>query len=282
MPVNNIFVDSNDRSSGDSLNRFSIAANPAFRTSNVSSIGLVQYQFQYLIPNINDTNNTFQINVNATDYTIVIPRGYYRFGHVNPPTALTAGTFLEVLQERLRTITGEATFTVYPKLSAINPALYTDPANDTRLFSISATPTFTISGVSEGMAYTTGLYNMTSAASQFDSRVATMLYTSYVDIISGRLHDDNIPDETSNTASGNVLERVYLGGADLRGNEPEVISRELHNPKWLKWTPSKNLGVLTFELRDQFGNLLHIPADQDKMKLLMTFQAVDSDFNRIV
>lgn len=282
MPVNNILIDSSDRSNGQPVNNFRISANTSFKSANISAIGLVEYSFQYLIPNINDTNNTFSVNVNATDYIITIPRGFYRFGHVNPPDALDPATYLGVLQAVLRAVTGEASFTVYPKLNATYPGLYTDPANDNRVYTITATPAFRIFNVGEGAAYTLGLSNMSVSATSYTSNVATMLYTAYVDIIADRVHSFNIADETSDTRSGNVLQRVYLGGSDLRGNEPEVITEQVHNPKWLKWQPSVNLGVLSFRLLDSFGNPLHIPADQDKLSFYLTFQAVDSDFNRVI
>ena len=280
MPVANIFIDSNDRSASESVNDFRISDNPAFRSANLSAIGLVEYQFQMLIPNINAKNNTFTVNVNATDYVITIPEGFYRFGYVDVGDPLVAGTFLSVLQERLRTITGEATFTVAVRTGT--PATVTLPANDSRLFTITATPPFRIFNTTEQGRYVSGLYDMSVPSTSFNSRVATMLYTSFVDIICGRLHNYNVPDETSNYKSGNVLQRVYLGGIDLRGNTPEVVTEKLEHPKWIKWEPSVNLSVIDFQLRDQFGDLLYIPSYEDKLSFFLTFQAVDSDFNRLV
>ena len=113
--------------------------------------------------------------------------------------------------------------------------------------------------------HTTGL--ISSNAYPYNSVRPTLIYTSYIDVISSRLSSYTRSDEFLD-GKFNIIDRIYIGRA-------EYISffgwGEYKNIKYFRYPSSANLGYIDIQLRDEYGNILDVGVNVgDQFRFVMT------------
>lgn len=250
----------------------------------VERIALTEINMPWNIPNVNDYNNVLYLRKNSGETDdIVVPVGFYT------PTALATA-----VQNLLN----------YGNVNIPDPA--PDPAPgklgfntwsctwsaDTNQFTLSAYPTvepippglvgFYIlpklgqdKGVSNGFQRSSTLaemmgFNSTSStvfARSITGSWATMLYTTYVDIVSSVLckHQDVRDTSTSYFTGNNILARIYISpdryysvsDTTIIGVKPFQLHYEFPVPKEIQWEPTEFLPSCNIKLQDDKGNALY-------------------------
>jgi hypothetical protein len=104
-------------------------------------------------------------------------------------------------------------------------------------------------------------------ATQVISSWATMLYTTYVDVVSSILckHQDVRDTSTSYFTGNNILARIYISpdryysvsDTTIIGVKPFQLHYEFPVPKEIKWEPTEFLPSCNIRLQDDKGNLLY-------------------------
>jgi hypothetical protein len=115
------------------------------------------------------------------------------------------------------------------------------------------------------------------ATSQFSSTwiggYASMLYTTYIDIVSSILcKNQNVRDtSTSNFTGQNILARIYIapegytktenedGSSNILGTRPFHLHYNFPVPKEIQWNQDEFLPSCNIRIQDMFGNVLFNP-----------------------
>jgi len=101
----------------------------------------------------------------------------------------------------------------------------------------------------------------------------TMRYTRYVDICSRTLTKfQNLPDAQTQSNYDSILYRLYIEDP----TQPNVIIKEITNPKYILWNENEMITSIDIQLRDDKGNLLPIPSENWDNNYLLTLQMSES------
>jgi hypothetical protein len=230
-------------------------------------IGVVEINFPWGIPNITQVNNTLYVfnYTTSTNYAIVISTGFY------------SGTAMaSALNTAIAAVipTNSPTFTWSTTSNQM-----TFNANGGN-YHIAATSAATVGSGDYGKFYslpslvrTMGFsliqtYSSIAGSQTLTGAVSQLLYTSYVDVVSEKLHYNNeVQDGSSsnNRAITNVLCRIFVADESSNnlltiGQAPFLIHRQFRNPKMLKWDPEAMVDWFQISIYDEYGNLVQLPA----------------------
>lgn len=294
-------------------NRFKLQRPQNIMNTYATRMLVSEINFPWYIPNINSLTNTIYIRFAGILYTITIGSTAFANGDqiatalvslINSGVALIPGGSITPgaipgsnFIVEYNTAQGQSQF-VIGSLGGVCQIYYTDPG------AFNAFPPS-----QEGAYYTSaslallmGLdFNQVSGAVATDyiGRPTTCQYTSYIDIVSDKLHQysTNRDGSSDNFFSRNNVCRIYLSdetsnvvmGANTSGtinipainegsslgsvntisttftpfipgvSSPFFIHRQFKNPKAVMWNKESSVDWLDIAVYDQFGNLVPLP-----------------------
>jgi len=261
-------------------NRFTINKGFPVQQGQIMSVKLAEVRFPYAIPNVNEYNNKFFIQVRSTPgRVIIVPTGFYTGAGlattVNGLVALVYPGHAPVLTYNpngtytWNGATGDSVddFSLLPVFSV--PA---DPANPGAgvLDEYLTTPISTPCLLSV-MGFNPTYEDFTVASNTHKSAVAPLIYTSYIDICSDVLTQfQDLPDASTATPNQqHVICRLYIANEtsqvlqDASGNPlypgmaPFVIHRQFFNSKVMKWNNQNSIDRIDLQLYDDSGRQLY-------------------------
>jgi hypothetical protein len=262
------------------FNRFTINKGFPVQQGQIMSVKLTEVRFPYAIPNVNEYNNMFFIQVRSTPgRVIIVPTGFYTgvslATTINALVALVYPGVAPVLvynPDGTYTWSGATTastddFALLPVFSV--PA---DPANPGAgvLNEYLTTPISTPCLLSV-MGFNPTYEDFTVMANGHNSAVAPLIYTSYIDICSDVLTQfQDLPDASTATPNQqHVICRLYIANEtstvlqDASGNPlypgmaPFVIHRQFYNSKVMKWNSQNSIDRVDLQLYDDAGRSLY-------------------------
>lgn len=252
----------------------------------VERIALTEINMPWNIPNVNDYNNVLFLRYTGpgayADASIVVPVGFYT------PTAL-ASAIQNLLNYGIAVLPPGPAPPLVGTFGITNwTCVWSADTNQFTLTMIAPTvppaPSlvgFSIlpklgqpKGSSNGFLRSSTLAEMmgfNSASSTYARQVisswATMLYTTYVDIVSSVLckHQDVRDTSTSYYTGNNILARVYIApdryysvsDTTIIGVKPFQLHYEFPVPKEIQWEPTEFLPSCNIKLQDDKGNALY-------------------------
>ena len=252
----------------------------------LKKVAVTEYSFPWITPNVNQTNNTFFVELTTGpgssqyDY-IVIREDWY-----------TPAELAFVMQTQLNT----NLYTNYPTNTPdtiYNRGWAVTVNEKTNAFTISNTlhafklsypdnaPATDLSTVI-GIQYN----NNTPFANTFTGGIPSMAYTNYVDVCSNALCKfQTLKDTLTQFNYTNIICRIYLQDAMNQpntyfGSRPSVINRQITDPKYMKWNVDQMIGGIDISFRDDGGNLLYIPtisSDNPSNAPLFTLKLVEDN-----
>ena len=120
------------------------------------------------------------------------------------------------------------------------------------------------------MAEMMGMNNMaTGFTNILRGAYASMLYTTYVDIVSSILCKNQEVRDTSTSyfTGNNIIARVYISnqnmesidstGSNILGTRPFMLNFKFNIPKEIQWNPEEFLSSCNIRLQDDKGSLLY-------------------------
>lgn len=267
-----INVNSRDRNTaGSSTNYFSsvggdrqpwndfIVQRPApILNSFARRIGVVEVNFPWGIPNITSANNVLYIEKDAVISSFTVPVGFYS-------GSALATTLNGLLATAYPTNTPSFTWVENHFVFNANGGDYTILYNAGGTINTEQFYTQPSLARTMGISYAQiGAINLPG----FVGGTTQLLYTSYVDIVSEKLHYNNeVQDGTSQTNRNqtSVLCRIFCSDETSNntltaGQAPFLIHRQFKNPKMLKWNPDAMIDWFQIKVYDEFGNLVQLPA----------------------
>ena len=278
-----VTFDSKDKNANQSIN--SITYPNQFDSNRIYSLGLMEYNFNAQIYNVNPYNNTFTITQNSVTQNITIPVGKYSpvmgmayastYLGINtdtqsPATAAqtlyTRRQLREEIQFQLRLAFGDNKWVVDYNVKTSQFTIYYDNA-------VLPGNSFTLSNISAQGTVLHGLSNSSSSAQTFLTAAntnvtvnaitggyASMLYTRYIDILSGELLFHTIKGEMSSKRYNNLIQRIPIY-ANIQTDDTNtyVFSHEIRNIVYAKYIPTQKLGVVNIQLMDEYGLPLYVP-----------------------
>ena len=281
-----------------------IYKNESIFQGRITRLALTEVNMIYSIPNVNPYNNIlFLSGSTGPEESIVLGRAFYT------PTFLAQQVQIELnalnsgagcLGTNNWTVSyepGDATFTIQ------NGPGGTGPASPGTIVPFKINPkfnqdkgTFTSAGEStsykrtDTLATMMGFANVPNAVSPtpgvssvkktgWRGDVASMLYTTYIDVVSQTLtQNQKVRDvSTNNNTGSNILARIYIGkdfmpldstttilpgpGVDITNNtlqvRPFYINYSPSYVKQVRWNDGIFLSSLNIRLQDDKGNLLY-------------------------
>jgi hypothetical protein len=265
----------------------SIYKNQQLFSGAVERVALTEINMPWNIPNVNDYNNVLFLKRNAPEQfaSIVVPVGFYtptalasaiqnllNYGiavlPVGPPPPLVGTLGFTTWTCTWSADTNQFTLTMYE--IPVPPAPVPPSLVGFFILPKIGQP----KGVSNGFQRSSTLaemmgFNSTSStvpARQLISSWATMLYTTYVDIVSSILckHQDVRDTSTNYFTGNNILARVYISpdryysvsDTTTIGVKPFQLHYEFPVPKEIQWEPTEFLPSCNIKLQDDKGNAL--------------------------
>jgi len=261
----NLFIDSEDRTSGQAAN-FIIQKNNSILNGFFSRIGIAEVVLNWGVPNVREPdekqnfigNNTFTIRVQATPYTVTLDEGFYTVAE-----ALNAIVY-DLNHEPVGPIAG-ATFEIVTDRGGV----YLTTTQFVEQFSIDDTP------LARQLGFTVfSLVNPTFLISS-----PFLLPYRYIDFVSPEItYNQSLKDASTAGSTGGavntprsiertVLYRWYLawdespsydeyGFPVLQGYTRFVTRRILPFPKQVRWENNMPIGQLSFQVYNDKGALL--------------------------
>lgn len=268
-------------------NKFRLQRPQNIMNAFATRIGVSEVRFPYYIPNVNANNNQvwiFAYNNGGTLslYQLTVNPGFY--------SGLTLANALNSI------ILGNATFGSYVVLQGFNlpfsplalPSFIFNTPTSQMIYDPTTNPLFpsqltgtnplgglvteeqynnqpTLTGLM-GFAFqqVIGVGNIGSVP--FVSRITTMTYTDYIDIVSDKFNQYASTRDGSSDGGFNrsLICRLYLSdeaGAGLDLTAPFTIYRQFKNPKMVEWDKMASIDWLDIAVYDEYGKLLPLPAD---------------------
>jgi len=149
-------------------------------------------------------------------------------------------------------------FRILPKLGQVLPP-YSATPSEIRSSTLAEMMGFNNCGLEFAFTSITGSY-------------ATMLYTTYIDVVSSWMTKNQyIVDKSTNDKTGNSLlarlyiapERYYsIANTNIIGTRPFALYKEWSNPKEINWNESEPIASINIQLQDDNGNILYAPSSQ--------------------
>lgn len=261
----------------------------------ITRVALTDFNMNWYIPNVNQNNNSFTVNLLAAPSPQTITVSARKTGL---PNVVDGWYTMTELATSLTTALNAAV--VAAGLGALY--VFSVQANkEERYFSIfnnagiagskarfSIVPRFgnrteRLSSQVDDLCQMMGFGNLRAdiTGEAFTGSYASMLFTPYIDIVSKQLtKKQNINDNCTSQISGqNLLYRIYINsngivanpssaasgtGADAQesfmlGCRPFTISREFQTPKQIYWDTKEFINVIDLELQDYLGRTLYMP-----------------------
>jgi hypothetical protein len=265
-----MWLDSKFRAKGQPITNFTLdKQSRQFSMDNVYRVCVRKVNFPVNVPNVNVRNNFIVIADSAGNLYkgVMSPVGYYNVQN-----------FQAGLQTTLNSMTPAFPATFAVTLSGLITGnafiLTTTPPT---LFRI--VPQEGINSVRQDLAtlagFTGPISSTLATVHQSDSQ-NNLVYTRYIDVVSHNLHQYNqLSDEDSKPQTCHIITRVFLNylnpvydQSQYTAGEPSgVYNGGLHtnsyytsfeeaNLKWLSFIPSRCLGTIDIQLKDEFGDEL--------------------------
>lgn len=252
---------------GQPWNDFRIQKPAPLLEAFANRLGVVEVAIPWAIPNITDYNNSFVVfdtEASAT-FTITIPSGFYS------GSALATAVNLACANAMTPTAPPIFTWNDTNKTMSVIPGVGTTimliPSNE--LPAVFNAKWFSEPNLLKtmGFSYNQIQYSFTRPQTLI-GMPTRLLYTSYIDITSEKLHYNNeVSDGTSdNDKNVNaVLCRVFCSdetsGSDsyTTGQAPFMIHRQFKNPKMIKWNEHAFIDWFKIQIYDEYGNLVWLP-----------------------
>lgn len=251
-------------------------------TGRCRRLKLKELNMTYNVPNVNPRNNVLFIQMSSTDdiFQIDLNPGFYlpedlatalellmnngsgAGGTVTPDTPVGGITTWSVTwnsDSNTFTISdgngASDAFRVLPKLGQPIPSWSVTPAEPR----------------SSTLAEMMGFNNCGNgyAIETLTSSYATMLYTTYIDVVSNWMTKNQyIVDRSTNQKTGNsILARLYIAperyystsNTTIIGTRPFALYKEWSNPKEINWDEKEPIASINIQLQDDKGNILYAP-----------------------
>lgn len=253
-------------------------------TGRCRRLKLKELNMTYNVPNVNPRNNVLFIQMSSTEDIFqidVIPAFYLPedlagalqlllnneagaslVGTVTPAGAVGGLTTWSVVwnsDSNTFTISdgnGSAdAFRILPKLGQALPSWSVTP-RELRTSTLAEMMGFNNCGNGYAMETLTSSY-------------ATMLYTTYIDVVSNWMTKNQyIVDRSTNQKTGNsLLARLYIAperyysvsNTTTIGTRPFALYKEWSNPKEINWDEKEPIASINIQLQDDKGNILYAP-----------------------
>ena len=281
-----LVISSADRTTGtwaspqtQPFNKFTVQKGFPIQQGQIMNVKLTEVMFPYVIPNVNEYNNKFFIQVRSTPgRVIIVPTGFYTgtslATEINSLVALVYPGVAPVLVYNPdgtykwsgATTSSTDDFALLPVFSV--PADVANPGIGV-LDSYLTTPLSTPCMLTV-LGFSPTYQDFTTMTNSKNSMVAPLIYTSYIDICSDVLTQyQDLPDASTATPNRqHVICRLYIANEtstvlqDLSGNPlypgmaPFVIHRQFKNPKVMKWNGQNSIDRIDIQLYDDAGRPL--------------------------
>jgi hypothetical protein len=267
----NLMLDSFDRTTGSAGN-FSIQRNASIMNGFFTRIATTEVVLEWDLPNITaNLNDTFKATIGVTEYTIVLPEGFYTLAQCldNIVVALNAKAG----------ISGVYTFAI----SQVGGNLYLTCV----LFGTS-TPQSYVLETNTTLIQQLGLrINLASASKQIGLvKQPDIRSYRYLDFVSNQLtYAQDLKDSSTAVGNRDVLCRWYLAwdnpptldkyGLPILQGYTQFQQRRLFNPaKQIRWEPNLPIGNLSFQVffNSAGASGADILLDDLRFEWLMTLQ----------
>jgi hypothetical protein len=223
-------------------------------------IGVSELRFPWSIPNITSRNNVMGIEIGTNPVSnITIPVGFYN------------GTQLATAINTAITALGISNSPTVSYNTATYTFTWTAVGGQEFAFYVNATQSASEYGyyVKASLVKSLGInINQLGVAitTTFTGAPTQILYTSYVDIVSSKLHYNNkIKDGNSALKlTTDVLVRLYCANEVstednwTTGQTPFLIHRQFRTPKMLRWNSDAFIDWFDIQILDEYGDLVYI------------------------
>jgi hypothetical protein len=248
-----LYINTVDLPAGSDRTNFVISNNVNY-LNNVARISPVSATiFNWFIPNINQRNNTLTIfsGQSGLQHTVTIPEGRYTDGD----------DIMDAIVTALNAISGSTLITFsYAATDPLFPLLYDLDADGIKEYYIVNTCTAVTHGYS--------MFAMDAAQTLANShRVGPMpmQYTEWVDICSTVLTKYAKLRSVTSSSRSHIFARMLIRGDSSNPEEPDVVwgfayDGFVNEDAHFSFRPLENVTSIDIQLRDQFGDLLYVPA----------------------
>lgn len=251
--VTTLYMNSDDRNYGESLNKFNLNYNNKLLT--VDLIAVYRYQMTNQIYPINTTNNFYDYSYNAVFYSFFVPVGNY--------TAISLASYI---QSQMRTQTGDNTInftynTILSKFQLLAPQIW-------QMFAAPIQPPPATNYQANNIGMVFGLRIDDKDTANYNSIInpANTLYTfpypvdisstKYIDVASTYLTQFHMPSaSTSAVTSGRTLTRLHTNAQQF-GTEEYIRIRNILFIKWEREMPLG--GEIDIQVYDDKGRLAQL------------------------
>jgi hypothetical protein len=250
MPIRNpstanLYIDSLDRSDGQSVADFIINKPTNIMTGFFTRLALNEVVMDWSVPNVlSGVNNEFSIIIGSTQTDVLIDTGFY-----------TVADCIGAIRTALNTAIGAGAFSIVA--NARGASLVKATGN----FQILETPLSTQLNCQ---------INVVGTSFAFFAPV--LLNNKYIDFVSNSLtYCQDVKDASTSQNVRDVIYRWYFGWDNetiydtynypiLQGYRAFLQRRSIAFPKQIKWTNTQPIGQLQFQVYDSLGDLLDIPS----------------------
>jgi hypothetical protein len=275
-----LVIDSDDRNLSTSLpvnpstgetqpwNNFQITLPDRLITGAVNSLMLREVVFPWAIPNITPLNNTMVISSAGAVpfiYNISLKPGFYTPSDLAGSLNDQMGTYIVVSWNEVNSAFDWSAVGIAGQTVNFDVTGITTVAQFIRGPNLMKTLGFSYGQLANPLQVPAGNNNLS-----FYTGSTSCLYTSYVDIVSTRVNQyRKLQDGASKNASRNrFVTRLYCANETSTnpttgypvGTEYFVINRQFKE-KVIQWSPEGTIDTLDFQVLDEYGNLVWIPAN---------------------
>lgn len=206
-----------------------------------SRIRLASAGMQWITPNVNPRNNQvkFFSLISGLEHEVFVPEQFVE----------TADSLMDQLILAMNSVSGASGITFTKLTVSGNPVL----------FDISASAPFYFLKDCNAVQKGEQLWNLPRievANTVFRIGAIGLYYTRYVDIISNRLNSNTKLPTRSNSSSDNIIYRMFV----QEPTKPDTVGIVQFLDIAINVLSSDSISVIDFELRDQFGDLIYVPA----------------------
>lgn len=213
--------------------------------SGANLISVIEYEINYISPNVNPRNNIIRFkssNHPSTIFNVIVSEGFY----------YTSTDLIAAIVSALNTATGVTGLTFSSAVIANFPDMYD---------LISSGGNYYI--LDDCLAITRGkfLWNLPSDAIYTNTKrvgIMGLLYTRYIDICSSTLTRYLINDSNGNPPNINVLFRSFK-----QTPQSDFTGSPSYNPPTVLYRFDQNITNIDFQIKDEFGDFLYLPVENN-------------------
>lgn len=215
--------------------------------SNINTLSIFSAGVRYCSPNINQINNNLIIFSSFTNlfHSVTLTEGFYT----------TPLLVINEIVTQLNLITGFTglTFSAAPVIGYPNKYYLNSSGGSYYFFQGCSACKF--GQVMYGLPKDTILDNSKTIGS------ITLYYTRYIDICSSTITKYSKVKNISNGPNSNMVARIFV-------SDPTVDSFSGLNPTYatrfsFQWNPQEPIDYVDIQLRDEYGNFLYIPSNEN-------------------